>query len=102
MADFVMVRLPKDLARKIKALDTAREPFVRRAVEAALSDDTQAGSPAGRGSATRTRDNASATGAVTARGASRPAAPSQASVCKTHGRTANRPGGRCNLVGCMG
>jgi predicted transcriptional regulator len=71
-------------------------------LEEASADGTQGGGLRPDEAHSHTDHYASATGAVTARGASRPAAPSQASVCKTHGRTANRPGGRCNLVGCMG
>lgn len=42
MADTVMVRLPGDLAERIKAAGHKREPFVREAVEAALGDGRRA------------------------------------------------------------
>jgi hypothetical protein len=71
-------------AALLDLVDAARAPlgqtrriFVERALEAALRDDTQAAQvPAARaeGAATRTREKASATGPVTARGASRPVA----------------------------
>jgi hypothetical protein len=52
----------------------SRSAFVRAAVEAALTDDTQAASSAERSSGRATTTKASATGPSSARSASRPAA----------------------------
>src|SRR3954466_8458604 len=76
--------LPPDLIDRIATqaatLGQTRTKFIERAVEAALSDDTQAASSAERPSGQHAHgEPASATGAVTARGASRPAASPRAS-----------------------
>jgi hypothetical protein len=72
------MRCPDELLERVDEArgDVPREKWLRRAVERALSDDTQAGALRG-DDGHRTRTDPSPTGTVSARGALGPSAPAE-------------------------